>query len=151
MPTIAQTVAGTTIGISAALPATYDAAGFGALTYTPIGEVSDIGSLGREYSLVTHNPVGDRNTYKFRGSYNSGSLALKFARATLVSTNAGQTLLNAAALSDTSYSYKITFQDGGDLFFTAKNMGVMAEVGGVNSILGGSCKLEIDSNIVETA
>ncbi len=46
MTTKAQTVAGTTIGISASLPATYDSTGFAALSYTTIGEVTDIGSLG---------------------------------------------------------------------------------------------------------
>ena len=150
MTTKAQTVAGTTISISASLPATYDSTGFAALSYTALGEVTDIGSLGKDYTLVTHNPVGDRKTYKFKGSYNNGSLSLKLAKTTLASTDAGQTLATTASGSDASYSFKITLQDASDMFFTGKVMSFMTSIGGVNSILGADIKVEIDSDIVET-
>ncbi len=151
MPTKAQTVAGTTISISAGLPATYDSTGFIALSYTAIAEVTDIGTLGKDFTLVTHNSIADRKTYKFKGTYNNGSLALKLAKATLASTDAGQTLAATASGSDASYSFKITSQDATDMFFTAKVMSFMTAVGGPNSILGGELKIEIDSDIVETA
>lgn len=150
MTTKAQTVAGTTIGISASLPATYDSTGFAALSYTAIGEVTDIGTFGRDYTLVTHNSIADRKTYKFKGSYNNGSLALKLAKATLASTDAGQTLANTASGSDASYSFKITAQDASDAYFTGKIMSFMTNTGSVNSILGAEIKIEIDSDIVET-
>ena len=54
MASKAQTLAGSKVYISASLPATYDSAGFTALTYTEIGEISDIGTVGKEYTLVTH-------------------------------------------------------------------------------------------------
>ena len=43
---IVQTSAGTTIAISAVLPATDDAAGYAALTWAAIGEVTDLGEFG---------------------------------------------------------------------------------------------------------
>lgn len=58
MPSLAQSVAGSTLKISAALPATYDAAGFTALSYTAVSEITDMGSLGKDFSLISHNPVG---------------------------------------------------------------------------------------------
>lgn len=67
MTTLAQTVAGTTLKISAALPATYDSSGFSALSYTTVAEVTDMGSLGKVYDLVDHRPVNDRKKYKFKG------------------------------------------------------------------------------------
>jgi len=66
----AFTSAGTTISVVDSNPATYDQAGFEALTYSLIGEVTDLGEFGREYSAVTHNPLGDRRTVKRKGSYN---------------------------------------------------------------------------------
>lgn len=150
MTTIAQSVAGTTLRISASLPATYDSAGFTALSYTLVSEITDMGDLGKEYTLITHNPVNDRKTYKFKGSYNNGSLALKLARATLVTTDAGQTIVIAAAASDADYSFKITFQDGGDLFFTGKILSFKTMIGSVNNILQADCKVEITSDILET-
>lgn len=150
MTTIAQTVAGTVLKISASLPATYDAAGFAALSYTTIAEVTDLGSLGKVYDLVDHRPVNDRKKYKFRGGYDNGSMQLKLARATLAATDAGQTILQAASNSDADYSFKITFQDNSDMYFTAKTMEYMTEIGSLNNILGLSTKLEITSDIVET-
>lgn len=67
MTTLAQTSAGTTLKISASLPATYDSAGFSILSYTTVAEITDMGEFGKEFNLVTHNPVNDRKTYKFKG------------------------------------------------------------------------------------
>ena len=41
MPDSVQTLVETTISVSAALPATYDDAGYDALTFTLIGQVTD--------------------------------------------------------------------------------------------------------------
>ena len=44
-----ESVAGTTLKISASTPATYDGTGYAALTYTTVGEVTDLGEFGRVY------------------------------------------------------------------------------------------------------
>ncbi len=151
MTTIAQTLAGSTLKISASLPATYDAAGFGALSYTTVAEITDLGSgLGKKYDLVTHSPVGDRKKYKFRGGYDNGTLAVKMASATSTATDAGQTLLIAASNSDADYSFKITVQDGSDYFFTAKTMNFTTDFGTLNNILMAAAELQVNSDIVQT-
>lgn len=147
----AQTVAGTTIAIASGSPTTFDAAGYAALSYSVIGEVLDLGSFGKDFTLVTHNPLGDRKTLKFRGSYNQGSLQVKLAKATVANVDAGQAAVQTALGSDASVSIKVTFQDGSKSYFTAKVMSFMTSVGSVNSILGGEVKLEIDSDVVESA
>ena len=68
-----RTSAGTTLKVSASAPATFDKAGYSALTFTAVGEITDLGEFGREYALVTHNPVGTRGTQKFKGSFNEGT------------------------------------------------------------------------------
>lgn len=146
-----QTVAGTTVSVSVALPTTYDnnvTTGFPSLAYTLIGEVSDVGTFGKDYTLVTFNSVNDRKTRKLRGTYNNGQLALKVAKATAAGTDAGQTII--AAAGDANLSFKITAQDGSDSYFAGKVMSFMTVVGGPNSILSGDLKVEIDSDIVET-
>lgn len=106
--------------------------------------------LGRKYNKVTHEPVNDRQIYKFRGNYDNGTLSIKMARATATTTDAGQTLLTAALATDTDYSYKITLQDGSDLYFQAKCMSFTADLGTVNGILSATAELEVNSGIVET-
>lgn len=153
MATSAQTVAGSVLSVSAALPATYDAAGFAALTYSAVGEVTDIGTFGKDFTLVTHNPIGDRKTYKFRGSYNNGTLDLKLAKITVLNTDAGQAALTTALNDplDKSVSLRIALQDGSKQYFTGKVMSFTTSIGSVNSILAGECKIEIDSDVVETS
>jgi len=146
MASAAITSAGTTIGISASLPATYNTAGFGALTFTEIGEVTDIPEFGRVYNLVTHNPLGDRRTVKRKGSFNDGSVALSFAYA---DADAGQILLATASDDDDSYAFAVTIQDGTIFYFSAQVMGNPINIGNVDQITGGSATLEIDNDIIK--
>ena len=80
MASKAFTSAGTKLFVSASAPATYNLSGFAALTWTEIGEVSDMGEFGRQYNLVTFNTLGDRRTVKRKGSYNDGTIACQMAR-----------------------------------------------------------------------
>lgn len=140
------TSAGTTIQVSASLPGTYNLSSFAGLSYTAIGEVTDLGEFGREYNLVTHNPLGDRRTVKRKGSYNDGAVSMTLAR---VPSDAGQALLIAGLDSDNSYSFKVTLQDGTIQYFTAQIMSYTTNIGGVDQITSASVTLEIDDDIIE--
>lgn len=146
MASNAFTSAGTTISISAVLPATYDSAGFAALTFTAIGEITDAGEYGKTYNLVSHNPLGDRKTYKFKGSYNNGSMTLQMGR---VPDDAGQTILLAALDSDNSYSIKVVLQDGTINYFTAQIMSYTTSVGSVDQITAATVSIEVTDDIIE--
>lgn len=148
MPTGAMTSAGTTLAISATLPATYNETGFEAVSYTDIGEVVNLPEYGKASNLVTHNPLGDRKTYKFKGSYNNGSVTVQLAKD---SDDAGQVIVLAANDSDNSYSFEVTLNDGTVQYFTAKVMSYTTNVGTVDQITGSTMQLEIDSDIVEVA
>lgn len=147
MPSKAQTSAGSFLSLSADLPATHDAAGFEAVgvTWTEIGEITDLGEFGREYNLVVHNPLKDRRTVKRKGSYNDGAITLQMARDV---TDAGQVLCQTAQDDDNSYSVKITFQDATVVYTTAQVMSYKTTVGSVDQITMASVVLEIDNDIV---
>jgi len=66
-----------------------------------------------------------------------------------VPTDPGQTLLATAVDSDASYSYKVTLQNGTNFYFTGQAMGYPVKVGGVDSITGSTCNIEIDSTIFQ--
>jgi hypothetical protein len=138
-----RTSAGSTIAISAATPATYDAAGYGALTFTTIGEVTDLGEFGRDFALVTHNPLGSRGTVKKKGSFNEGTMDMKVG---LDIADAGQILAKAAAASDNDYSFKVVIQDGTIFYFRAQVMSFKPNVGSVDQITQASIKLELTTN-----
>lgn len=148
MPSDAFTSAGTTVAVSAAAPATFNVAGFAALTFTDIGEVVDGGELGRVYEVVKHNPLATRETIKRKGSYDSGTIALQMAR---VPSDAGQTILVAAVDSDASHSFEVTLQDGTILYFTGQITSYLTKIGTTNQITAAQVNVEIDSDIVEDA
>lgn len=142
----AFTSAGTTLSIAATLPATYDSVGFAALSWVEIGDVSDLGEFGRQYNLVTFNPLGDRRTVKRKGSYNDGTISAQMAR---VPTDAGQAILVAAVDSDASYAVKVVLQDGTIFYTTAQIMSYTTNVGNVDQITAATVNLEIDNDIIE--
>ena len=141
-----MTSAGSTLSIATGSPTTYDTTGFTALTYVVVGEVTDIGEVGREYAVATHSPIGSRLVKKFKGSYNNGSMAIQMARET---SNAGQTALKAALLSDADYSFKITLQDLSKIHFVGKVTAFKNSVGSVDQITGSTCTVELNGDIVE--
>jgi len=148
MPTVAseaRTSAGTSISISLDPPATYDEAGFSALTFTEIGEVTDLGEFGREYNLVTHNPLSTRRTVKRKGSYNDGAVTMQMAR---VKTDAGQLVLQTGLDTDDSISVEVEYQDGSIDYFSAQVMSYTSNVGSVDQITAASVTLEIDNDII---
>lgn len=146
MPSAAFTSAGSTLSLSAALPATYDQAGYAALTFTPVGEVTDIGEFGRQYNLVTHNTLADRRTVKRKGSFNDGTLTVQLAR---VPSDLGQIIITAAVDSDASIAVEVVLQDGTIFYTTAQVMSYTANIGNVDQITGSTVTLEIDTDIIE--
>ena len=137
------TVAGTKVGISAALPATYNVAGYGALTFTNIGEIEDGGEHGREYAEVTFNPIDTRGTKKFKGSFNEGNKTLSIG---YNSDDAGMVLLKTALDDDADYSFEVEYPDGDIDYFIAKVMTLTKATGGVDSIRMASVTLAITTS-----
>ena len=143
--TSVATSAGTTFSVAAAgvQPTTYNAAGYASLTWVAVGEVTDLGEFGRKYNLVTHNPVGNRSTQKFKGSFSEGSLTLQLG---LQTDDAGQIILKSAVNSDLNFSYKVTTQNGDTYYFQAQCLSFMVGVGGVDKITSATVNLELTTN-----
>lgn len=138
-----RTSAGATLHVSAATPATFTVAGYGALVWTPVGEVVDLGEFGREYNLVTHNPLANRSTQKFKGSFNEGQIALQLG---LDTDDTGQILMKAAAVSDLPYSFRVVTQNGDKYYFQGQMMGFKVGVGSVDQITTASANLELTTS-----
>lgn len=138
-----QTSAGSSIAIATGTPATFDATGFAALSFDLIGSVDNIGEFGREYNLVTFNPIATRSTQKFKGSYNSGQIAVTAA---LDVGNAGQAAIEAARDSDLDFSFEVTLQDGSIYYFLGKVMSYTTNVGSVDSITMSTINIELTAD-----
>lgn len=138
-----QSVAGASIALSAALPATFTAAGYDALTYTVLGEVTDLGEFGRVYEVIRHNPINTRATRKLKGSFDEGQVPLTVA---LDNDDAGQILAKTASLSDADYSIRVVDQEGNQYYFLAKVMSFRRRFGTVNNVVSATIMLELSSS-----
>lgn len=138
----ARTSAGSTFKVCASAPATFNAAGYAALTFTTVGEVTDFGEFGRRYNLVTHNPVATRSTVKKKGSYNEGAITLQLA---LDTDDAGQILMKAAAASDNDYYFEVATQNGDKYYFPGQVMSFVVGIGNVDQITSATVMVELTS------
>ena len=100
---------GSKLFVCATLPATHDQAGFEALTWTLVTEVTEIGEYGREYESIDHAPIDTRIVETIKGNYREGGLPLSIGS---VPADAGQGILLAASEADTDISFKIDRNDG---------------------------------------
>jgi hypothetical protein len=124
--------------------------------WVEVGEIVDFGEYGKSYELVTHNPVGNRKTFKFKGSYNEGALALQLGQDT---SDLGQAALLTARDSDSAYNFKVELTDEAETSgatpttdtFKGMVMNFTTQVGSVNSIVGAACNIEISGDITRTA
>lgn len=145
--TEAFTSAGTLVYIDVdSEPATYNEAGFDALTWQAIGEIVEAGEFGRQYNLVTHLRLGERRTVKRKGSFNDGQMTLQLAR---VTADQGQADLITALDSDLNSSFRVVLQDGTELFFTGQVLSYTTNIGGTDQITGSTVVVEITNDIVE--
>lgn len=138
-----RTSASSTLKISAGAPVTFDGAGYAALSFTTIGEVTNMGELGRDFQLVTHNPIATRGTQKLKGSFNEGAMSLQLG---LDTDDGGQIIAKAASLSDSPYALKLTTANGDVYYFQALVMNFKVGVNDVNSITSATINLEITTS-----
>ena len=138
-----QTTAGTILSIMDAAPSSFTKGAYQALFGTSVGvvgEIVDLGEFGREYQLVTHNPIATRGTQKFKGSFNEGSMTLQLA---VDMEDDGQKTMLDALDSDDDYSFEVVFQNGDTAYFQAKVMSYKIGAGTVDSMLTATCQLEL--------
>lgn len=109
MSTLVFSTVGSTLSISAGVPATIDSSGFGALTYTEIKEITSIGMIGGDTAIIDHMPVNHNAVYKLKGTRQPGSLSLKGGFAP---TDPGQILARAGDNATAAYAVKLVLQNG---------------------------------------
>lgn len=132
------TAAQTTFAISAVLPATHDITGFEALTFTNIGEVIDGGSAGKSFNKVDYSPLASGEVLSLKGSFTQGTRDLQLG---LDVTDAGQIIVISALDSFVSHAFKITFQDGSVIYYTATVDSYTTDIGTIDSIVGSSVSM----------
>lgn len=135
---------GTTVGITATAPATFDAAGYQALSFTTIGNVTDISEYGTNYDTILFNPLGERRTQKFKGNYNEGAATITYG---LDFEDAGQNLLRTGVDLDADYHFVINLPNGDQSFFSGLITSTPQSVA-ASSVVTGTSVIEINTRVI---
>lgn len=144
MPSL--TAAGTTLAISAGVPATQDAAGFLALTYTVIGEIEKLGPLGPTFQKVEFQPLSGPKQ-KHKGPVDYGTLQPSMAHN---DSDAGQNLLRTAGDNQTAqYAFKEIYPDGAIRYYQGRVFGYTETVDSAASIIMGNTTIEINTKPIK--
>ncbi|WP_103728928.1 hypothetical protein [Novosphingobium sp. HII-3] len=134
------TSAGTKFSVSAAAPAAYTQAGYEALAFTEVGEVSDLGDLPeRVYEVVSWRNIANRGETKAKGGYTLGSQTITVG---IDPDDAGQDLLDTLSRSDDPASIAFEHPSLGTIYGRALVMGGARSYGDVNTIATRQVTLE---------
>jgi hypothetical protein len=147
---LATTSATTKLYISPTLPATFDSAGYTAVTgWILIGEISSLGTYGGKTSVQKHIPIDTATVVKRAGSVDYGTMSITAARH--VGTDI--TALKTAFTSRASSSFKVVLPTAlGDTdYFTGIVTSMQTNAGNADQILQSNIEVELDSPVITVA
>lgn len=134
------TSAGTTLGLSATAPGTYNKAGYEAVVATLIGEVSDLGEIpSRMYDVVNWRNIANRGDSKAKGGYTLGTQTITVG---IDPDDAGQALVDTLTKSDAPATVVIFNPNLGTIYGRALVMGGSRTYGDANTIATRQITLE---------
>lgn len=133
---------GSTLHAVATAPATYDAAGYAALTWVAVGEIKDIPAFGKSRNSITFTPLASGAMQKYAGITDAGKIALSFLSNT---DDAGQIVLKTGLSSSSPVSIKVTSQNGDVYYFRAMVLSFKLSIGDANGLTMATCELDITS------
>jgi hypothetical protein len=136
-----SSAAGTTIGIASGDPATFDAAGFSALTYANIGKIKNAGDIGKAFEVISNNYLSQRGTEKRKGTFNAGKLSIEVD----IKTDPGQEACEAALESDDDFNFQIKFKTGLTHYVRGQVISFTKHIGGPNDMLSATLGVELNS------
>ena len=122
-------------------PTTYDAAGYAALSYDEVGEITDAGTLTAEYAVTEHNTVNKRDIQKLKGSRNNGSQDYTLG---FDDIDAGQLTMQAALDSDEDYHIKIALKSGAFFYYSGLVTNFNIVFGSADDVVGAEASVAIN-------
>ena len=139
---------GTVVSVSAAAPATFDQAGYEALSFSEVTGVASIGEFGPSYEILNHVDLKDGITQKAHGALNYGDPALQYR---VVEADAGQGILDLALSARATISLKVERASG--LVEYVQTLVTSAPAGEASSsaVYMKSSNLAITSSVVKVA
>jgi hypothetical protein len=135
-----DTVANSKLFVCANAPATYDAAGYAALTWVEVGLITKLGGvLGRDYNTTSMEFINDALIKEKKSNYKLPPADMEVA---WNESDAGQIIIAAAALGYNIPSFKVVKQNGTSLrYFPAQVKNFVESLGAAQDAVKGTFTL----------
>jgi hypothetical protein len=139
----ASSFSGTVVAVSANVPGTFDAAGFGALSYTVVDAVISWAEVGDDHPDIAV-PLLAR-TRHVSGPPDGGSRAFSYQ---FEAADPGQNILRTNNGSNTDISFKITLPGGAIRYYSGRVANMkMSEINN-NSFIGEAGEVRVNSAVI---
>lgn len=150
MPDSAQTLVDSVIAISLTLPTAFTSAtaGYPSLTFKDVGQITNWTPGGKTYQVTTSNPINQRSTDKYKGTYNNNADNITLNRD---DDDLGQIDVLAALDMDEDVAFEVTYQDGSIDYFTGKVVSFDTGAGGANDMVTRTLQIERTRDTVTVA
>ena len=137
------------IFVSTSAPATRDEAGYAALSYTEVREITSITPYGTMVSPVEFNTLSGGAKFTAKGQRDYGGVTGEYV---YDSDDAGQNLVRADVLSSTSeLSVKILLPDGHVSYSAGPSLNGQRNIGSANNMINGNFDIRFNYEPVEVA
>lgn len=139
---------GTVIAVSTGVPATFDVAGYGALTYTEVTGVATVPEIGPSAAVVSQADLKDGVVLKGHGEIDFGGGTIQMRD---LPDDTGQGMLNTAQSTQAIISVKVVRSTGLIEYFRAIVMSYRRSEASTGNFPGVAADLQIISAIVPDA
>lgn len=146
-----QSSVGIAVGVSASLPASHDATGFAALTFTPCGKLSAAAPMTGTYDVATFDNLTTGEEEKLLDVLRAGNGDMTFG---YDDEDAGQTILETAAESDTPSAHQVALKftlNNGDIYYRLAILTSYRPEGSVGAVLTATVATEFTRKHVKVA
>lgn len=145
-----ETAAGATLAISAATPATEDSAGYGALTFTNVGEIETVPEFGGTSQIITFAALDDVRTRKLKGTFDGGDISVSVGQDP---NDAGQNIARTAAEATNNqvHSFRVELASGRIKYFQGLVTGMTDLLNDVNSVVRSNMNVAIIGGVVNVS
>ena len=141
-----ESTTGVTIAVVAAEPATYDGAGYAALTFVPIVGMVSFGEWGDESNDVAEPLLSEGRNIHTNGLLDGGSVAMAIQHRT---TDAGSDIIKTNGGTNTLISVKKTYASGDVEVATGVVSAFKQRAAENDAVRGYTCNLMVNTAVLE--
>ncbi len=132
-----STLAGATVSLVGGDPTTFDATGFAALTWVPIGKIKSLNLTAAQWQEVTSSYLSQTFEEVRKGTRKAGGVELKVD----IKSDTGQTLCKTAVDSRNEYNLKVAYSNGVVQYRRVLVMSFSQDGGDANAMNGATLSL----------